>query len=646
MPFGGLNVANSGMRVAQRNLNVTGHNIANAEVTGFSRQRITQHTHAQRTLGMSAGGASMQVGLGVAWSDVHQIRNEFLDVNFRNNVSQLQFYSAKVQVGTAIQTILGELHGAYNFQTAINEIWYSIQELTSRPEGLDTRQFFISTASSFLTKVHDSSAGLIEQQFNLDAQVREMVHGRNGINATVSAIANLNRQIRTIENMGDTANDLRDQRHLLVDHLATMIPIDVRECHRGYINITSLGHHIVSGSNQSTMGLRYIANDAPFVEVVFTRETEILAANTPRTEFTPFLNYSNPINPIFNNDRGRLMGVLQARGTSPVNRTSYDLMPPLTLEQIREQAALPEADRDPALLAQDNNRFISRYAATAPADMAALINEIQRDFDAQTHNHRAHMWSLEHAMIPQTQKTLDRIIHSITLMINDALTGNLRDSYGNLLFENSPVDARGNAGIPMFVREMDIRAYNAYMRNHVAGDPVTFCWIQQVYDNPEHPSVFETIFTAQNLRINPEFLYSDGHNNLALSLSGAPGDTDLLVALQEIWMSNSGPYSIAMTTLNTHGVQVVQNFNVQDAYIRMIGRLATETAEAASKVSSGTIKTDQAHSRRMSVKGVSMDEEMAAMLRFQFAFQAASRAFNVIDSMIDRLINGTGRVGL
>jgi flagellar hook-associated protein 1 FlgK len=49
---------------------------------------------------------------------------------------------------------------------------------------------------------------------------------------------------------------------------------------------------------------------------------------------------------------------------------------------------------------------------------------------------------------------------------------------------------------------------------------------------------------------------------------------------------------------------------------------------------------------RMAIKGVSMDEELNAMLRFQFAFQAASRVFNMIDQMIDRIVNGTGRVGL
>jgi flagellar hook-associated protein 1 FlgK len=146
-----------------------------------------------------------------------------------------------------------------------------------------------------------------------------------------------------------------------------------------------------------------------------------------------------------------------------------------------------------------------------------------------------------------------------------------------------------------------------------------------------------TVFTINNIRINPAFREAGGHNNLALSLSGALGDTDLLVALQKVWMADNGHYSIQIGD---------RRLNVQDAYIRFTGAIATETSDASNRVSSQTIQVDHAQNMRMAIKGVSMDEEMSAMLRFQFAFQAASRAFNMIDQMIDRIVNGTGRVGI
>ncbi|MCL1884853.1 MAG: hypothetical protein FWF81_14000 [Defluviitaleaceae bacterium] len=706
MGFGGLNIANSGLRVAQRNLNVTGHNIANSEVAGFSRQRIVQHSAMTRTVGVNNAGNRMIVGMGADWSEVHQIRNEFLDINFRNNVTQLHFYSTKVAAGRAIEAILGELHGANNFQSAINNIWYAIQELTAHPEGIATRQFFLANANTLLVKADTVFTGLVEHQFNLDEQVREMVNGRNGINATVAAIEDLNVRIRFAEMSGDMANDWRDERHRLLDHLATMIPIDVTHAPNGDVNITTLGHHLLSGGTQSTMGLRHIANDSPFVEPVFTRATEILPSSTPPTDFTSFINYRAPINAANRNDKGSLLALLQARGTAPKNHLSADVLPPLPVDgtlftppqngilqladivqaaiallppdptrtfaqslqdSITATTAAIAAETDPAALAalqstleglqaalahtqRDPNRFIQRLLAPGltPAEREELILEMERDFLAQTHNHRAHVWSIENAMIPQIQMNLDRIVNSIVTMINDALTGYLRGEDGNFIFyvENDdgtpyipdpldidpitgeprrvpirPRDANGDFGVPLFIRDVDVR------------DGVS-PWPISGYENPNSLS---TIFTINNIRINPDFREAGGHNLLALSLSGGPGDTDLLVALQGVWMSATGHYSI----------QIGENrFNVQDAYIRFTGSIATEIAEATSKVGTHTVQTDQSQNLRMAVKGVSMDEEMAAMLRFQFAFQAASRVFNMIDQMIDRIVNSTGRVGL
>jgi len=124
---------------------------------------------------------------------------------------------------------------------------------------------------------------------------------------------------------------------------------------------------------------------------------------------------------------------------------------------------------------------------------------------------------------------------------------------------------------------------------------------------------------------------------LALSNSGAPDDNTLLLALQTVWLANSGPYAV-----NIGG----RYFGVQDAYIRFTGDIATRISEANSFVSAQTIQVQQADALRQSVKGVSMDEELNNMLRFQFAFQAASRVFNMVDSMIDQVVNRTGRVGL
>jgi flagellar hook-associated protein 1 FlgK len=612
--FGSLSIAASGMRAAQVNLAVTGHNVSNSEIPGFSRQRIVQNTSFSRDVGIDGSGATKFVGMGTNWSQVHQIRNEFLDFTYRQNVGMLQFYTSMVQTGLVIESLIGELYGAYNFQSVLNDMWFSIQELTSDPSGVDTRMLFLATVNSFLTKAQEVQTGLFEYQHNLDQQIRSTV---SDINSNIAEIERLNRLIRTTEQGGDRANDFRDQRNLLVDRLAELIPLDVFTAPNGDVNIFSQGHELLANGNQTLMGLRFISNEFSFVEPVLTSSREILRADTPPDQFISFTNYRRGINNAQGNDQGKLNALILARGTSAMHYASPDVPRP-QLTQFWDGGSVPP------------NAFIDERAATDA-------------YNAAVHNWNAHMWSVQHATIPQVQMQIDKIVNRMAHMINDALTGRLREVNPNYdpsydpdtypqyarfryVFRNAdyspriPLDADHNHGIPLFIRDID--------RNET-----TMPW--PITDSD--PSRINTVFTTRNLRINPAFLETNGHNRLALSLSGADNDTDLLVALQQIWMDGGELYGIP------HGSEWL---GIQDAYIRMTGSIATQISEANSYVRSQTQLVIQTDNMRQSIKGVSMDEELNAMLRFQFAFQAASRVFNVIDGMIDQVVNRTGRVGM
>ncbi len=81
----GLNTAISGLRAAQLGLGVTGHNMSNAEITGYSRQRVIQKDYAYTSVGMGANGNPLKRGMGTDWNAVSQIRNEFLDFSYRRD---------------------------------------------------------------------------------------------------------------------------------------------------------------------------------------------------------------------------------------------------------------------------------------------------------------------------------------------------------------------------------------------------------------------------------------------------------------------------------------------------------------------------------------------------------------------------------
>jgi flagellar hook-associated protein 1 FlgK len=76
-----------------------------------------------------------------------------------------------------------------------------------------------------------------------------------------------------------------------------------------------------------------------------------------------------------------------------------------------------------------------------------------------------------------------------------------------------------------------------------------------------------------------------------------------------------------------------------------IGQLGVQGQEAKRQVENQTLLVNQVDARRQSVSGVSTDEEMANMIKFQQAYNAAARMITTVDEMLDKVINGMGIVG-
>jgi flagellar hook-associated protein 1 FlgK len=96
--------------------------------------------------------------------------------------------------------------------------------------------------------------------------------------------------------------------------------------------------------------------------------------------------------------------------------------------------------------------------------------------------------------------------------------------------------------------------------------------------------------------------------------------------------------------ITMHGA--TNELTVYEAYAQFVGNLATMTQESDNIYRAQEITVNRASNERSQVSGVSMDEETANMLKYQYAYRAAARILTVVDSMLDKLINGTGRAGL
>jgi flagellar hook-associated protein 1 FlgK len=94
------------------------------------------------------------------------------------------------------------------------------------------------------------------------------------------------------------------------------------------------------------------------------------------------------------------------------------------------------------------------------------------------------------------------------------------------------------------------------------------------------------------------------------------------------------------------GISRLSGGDADTRYRQLVTRMGNEVAQSKRQQATAQVLTDNLKDRRDSVSGVSLDEEMTNIIRFQRAYQASARAMSTTDEMLDTLINRAGRVGL
>lgn len=219
--FFGLNVAVRGLFSAQRNLNTVNHNLNNINTPGYSRQQSIQV--ASRPMALADGTGMMGTGADVI--GVKRIRDEYLDFKYWSENINLGEWSAKQEALSDIEVTFNEPSDS-GFTAIMSDFYDALQELAKDPSSAAVRAL-VRQRGVTLTKFFNSMASHFEElQKDLNYKIQTKVEA---VNSYATQIQQLNRQIYITELDGNTANDMRDQRTLLVDKLSRIINIDASE---------------------------------------------------------------------------------------------------------------------------------------------------------------------------------------------------------------------------------------------------------------------------------------------------------------------------------------------------------------------------------------------------------------------------------
>lgn len=240
--FTGLNTSKLGIMSHQKSLYTTGHNIANADTAGYSRQLVTSVSTPSISLYGSAG--KYYVGTGTDISAVTRARDFLVDRQLWKQNSVSAYYSNLNSVQSKMETIFTEPSDT-NFQAMLDNFWTAVQNVASNPADVGTRTTMRQSAVDLVDIIKTCSSQLGDQVTDINDNIKKQVDRINQVNEEILA---LNKQIIMLEASGGTANDLRDKRDLLIDELSTYSKTNVSEDERGNYIVSLNGQVVVSGT--------------------------------------------------------------------------------------------------------------------------------------------------------------------------------------------------------------------------------------------------------------------------------------------------------------------------------------------------------------------------------------------------------------
>ena len=590
-----LYTGTSGLQVAQNALNTTAHNMSNLDTNGYTRQQVQQGTRNYVLISKTnSANAYQQTGLGVEYSNVKQVRNAFLDISYRLEKGREEFYTSSTECLLETADLLQEMNGA-EFAESVNNLWVSIQELAKDP-GAVNMNAFVTRSNEFLTRAQAVYEGLMSYQQNMNNTVKTIVDDMNKIG---DKIVQLNKDIVKIEAGGrEHANDLRDQRNLLLDELGSYGNITYEEDRFGLVTVQFEGCDYITSDHCNHLGLDIYDSPAgfytPYWEYAAEMDTRQMVDMSGNAVVDPvtgdpvmesYLNISNAkvfdltkvISSTMKTDVGKLRGVLLNRGD---------------------------------------------HAATYHDMWEATKNQAGQDVSGEYYNRK-----ISQSVVMNIQAEFDNLVHNIMADINDILV-NSRSNYAKL----HPGEINPQTGNPYQPEDFQMFVIKN-TGDHLNYD-MTDAW-GKLYKNDANVDLkagtVETGYTIMNTKING--LLMQEPTLLGFRDEEQQEEYNTTAQLKAI-------FTDPKYTLNPNVTTKLGHTNMYNALVTQVANSGSVYKTIADNQTKTVGEVDNA---RTQVTGVSSDEELEFMIEFQNAFNASSRYINVISQMLEHLVTTLGR---
>ena len=677
--FIGLDTAVSGMRSNQKSLEVTGHNISNLSTTGYTRQQAVLQTAQTRRV------ANSWLEMGASVQEIRQIRNIFLDNIYRREMNGLGYWEARANSVKDLEAILGEpmLDG---LQSTLNEFWDSWQELAKAPDSLTIRALVRQRGEALAYHMNHMGSQINKLQDDINTEIVKRI---NEVNEITANIAKLNLAIAKAEAANNKANDYYDQRNHLVDQLSKLVQAEVRENPDGQMDVIVGGYYLVSKASSTNLVASQNASLSHFVtprveglnvaidvgegalKGLLESRGQVSVAKGSFDNGTP--NTTADVTFAVDISSAADLGSLQANaenfiqelkarglnynirlltydGTGVVSNTNFGTNQTGFMNALTALAATGNSNADfgavvtelaaTSPFVADANRYVFTYTAesingngtaTPDADVSQYVSVLKA-------NHLKVSVITSQSEFEEgdpMEQGWDAITNATGGSLYDIAAADLPEMYAQMGADTA-IDV--NKGIVTVNDSLDIISSLRKMLNGiinvVAREVNRLQMSGKTLQGADGVPFFEPIEASLpmemgNIRVAAAM---KDLNNIAASADGSNGDNT--IALEIAHLRNQ----TLMRGLS-------QTLSIDDYYQNIILRIGNMGHIAEQTAVNQQALVQAADNDRQTVMGVSLDEEMSNMIRYKYAYNAATKTISMINEMLDTLIHRTGVAG-
>jgi flagellar hook-associated protein FlgK len=252
--FFGIETMRRALLTQRKVMDTIGHNVANANTPGYSRQQVhltttSPYPYPSTTTLYGAG----QIGTGVIADAIERVRDVFIDKQLRMGTTDKGQNEIEKSILSQIENAFMEPSTDNGLSGAMGQFFNAWQELSKRPENLAARNQVISMANNVVDVIHNIDQTLRNIRVDLNGQLQKDV---TEVNRILHEIAYLNPEIAKVYTQGNTPNDLLDKRDSLFDELSNYVNFNVSDGDfTGIVNVAIGGRVLIQDEHVYELNL-------------------------------------------------------------------------------------------------------------------------------------------------------------------------------------------------------------------------------------------------------------------------------------------------------------------------------------------------------------------------------------------------------